>query len=112
MNDRKNAFHLRFENRKLIPNLKLFIEEVLAPIGINMIILEIDKSYVFTKHPEIKIGSNALNAADAKEITSFAKRFGIEIVPLMQCLGHQGWGGSRSALLTAYPEFDETPELL
>lgn len=28
---------------------------------------------------------------------------------MIQCLGHQGWGGSRSALLAAYPEFDETP---
>jgi len=106
-----NAFHLRFGNRQLIPNLKDLIENVLSPLGINMVILEIDKSFVFEKHPEIITGKNALTAEDAKDISAFARSLGVEIVPLMQCLGHQGWEGSRSALLEAYPEFDETPEI-
>lgn len=108
--DYKKAFHLRFGDRRLIPDLKELITKVLLPHGINMIILEIDKAFVFEKHPEIDGGSYALTADDAKDLSQFTKERGMEIVPLFQCLGHQGWGGSRSALLTAYPEFDETPE--
>lgn len=111
MNRHRNiAFHLRFGNRELIPDLKRLMAEVLAPNGVNMLILEIDKAFVFEQHPEIKGGERALTAQDAQEMASYAHGLGIEIVPLLQCLGHQGWGGSRSALLQAYPEFDETPE--
>lgn len=106
----RTAFHLRFGDRKLIPDLKKLIKKVLVPNGINMIILEIDKAFVFKSHPEIDGGENALTAKDAKDLSSFARNCGIEIVPLIQCLGHQGWGGSRSALLKAHPEFDETPD--
>lgn len=104
------AFHLRFGNRQLIPELKTFIRDVLKPANVTMIILEIDKSFVFKKHPEIKGGEHALTHDDVEGLVAFSKKHQIDIVPLMQCLGHQGWGGSRSALLEAYPEFDETLE--
>ncbi|MFL2099792.1 family 20 glycosylhydrolase [Desemzia sp. FAM 24101] len=106
-----NAFHLRFGDRNLIPELKILMEKVLAPAGVDMLILEIDKSFVFKSHPEIDGGKNALTTDDAANLSAFSRNLGIEIVPLMQSLGHQGWGGSRSALLTAYPEFDETPNI-
>lgn len=104
------AFHLRFGNRNLLPDLKKMMKSVLVPNGVNMLILEIDKAFVYERHPEIDSGPNALTKDDARDLVAFARGLGIEIVPLFQCLGHQGWGGSRSALLTAYPEFDETPE--
>lgn len=104
------AFHLRFGDRRLIPELKQLISQVLATQAVSHLILELDKSFIFTKHPELKTGSHALTEEDARELTNFARKHQMEIVPLLQCLGHQGWGGSRSALLTAYPEFDETPQ--
>ena len=104
------TFHLRFGDRRLIPELKQLISQVLAPKAVSHLLLEIDKSFVFTKHPELKTGSQALTKADAQELVNYSRKYHIEIIPLLQCLGHQGWGGSRSALLTAYPEFDETPE--
>ena len=105
------AFHLRFGDRRLIPELKQLIEIVLSPKGVTHLLLEIDKSFVFERHPEIITGDFALTSSDANDLVKFARQYKIEIIPLMQCLGHQGWGGSRSALLTAYPEFDETPEI-
>lgn len=104
------AFHLRFGDRRLLPELKRFISQEFVAQGVSHLILEIDKSFVFTRHPELKTGSHALTKEDARELSELARHCQIEIVPLIQCLGHQGWGGSRSALLTAYPEFDETPE--
>lgn len=105
------AFHLRFGDRQRIPELKRLMKTVLVPSGVSMIVLELDKNFVFEKHPEVDEGPNALTKEDARELQAFARSMGIEIVPLFQCLGHQGWGGSRSALLRAYPEFDETPDV-
>lgn len=107
----QTGFHLRFGNRKLINSLKNIMKTVLKPAGVTIIILEIDKNFVFESHPELKVGENALTREDAEDLQSFARSIEIEIVPLFQCLGHQGWGGSRSELLTAYPEFDETPNV-
>lgn len=110
-NNQHLAFHLRFGDRSLIPALKQLMEKVLVPNGVDMLILEIDKAFVYEKHPEVDGGPQALSKQDARDLSLFARSLGIEIVPLFQCLGHQGWGGSRSALLTAYPEFDETPNV-
>lgn len=105
------AFHLRFGNRTHLPLLRKLMKTVLNPAGVTMVILELDKSFVFEKHPEIDGGPYALTKKDAEDLQIFARQLGMEIVPLFQCLGHQGWGGSRSALLNAYPEFDETPDV-
>lgn len=112
MSNRKHiAFHMRFGNRNQLGLLKELMKAVLKPAGVSMIILELDKNYVFEKHPEIDGGDNALTKEDASRLQDYAHSLGMEIVPLVQCLGHQGWGGSRSALLEAYPEFDETPDV-
>ncbi len=52
-----------------------------------------------------------LNKYDAKEIARICKRNGIRLIPLFQCLGHQGWGGGRNSILKHYPQFDETPHI-
>lgn len=105
------AFHLRFGNRERIPHLKELMRTVLEPNGFNMIVLEIDKNFVFESRPEVREGDQSLTKEDAQDLQAYARELGIEIVPLFQALGHQGWGGSRSALLRAYPEFDETPDV-
>lgn len=104
------GFHLRFGDREKIPLLKKLMKTVLKESGVTLIILELDKHFVFDLHPEVDGGERALTKEDAKDLQAFARSLGMDIVPLFQCLGHQGWGGSRSALLTAYPEFDETPD--
>lgn len=109
--DKHIAFHLRFGDRSQMNLLKSFMKTVLKKAGVSILILEIDKNFVYEKHPEVDGGPQALKKSDAEDLQRVARENGIEIVPLFQCLGHQGWGGSRSALLTAYPEFDETPDV-
>lgn len=104
------GFHLRFGNRQLLPELKELMKTVLRPKGVNQLILEIDKNFEFKSHPEVVDGKHPLTKEDARDLQRFARNIGIEVIPLFQCLGHQGWGGSRSGLLRAYPEFDETPD--
>lgn len=109
--NKQTAFHLRFGDKNKIPQLKELMKTVLKESGVTLVILELDKYFVFENHPEIDGGAQALTKEDAKDLQTFAREIGMDIVPLFQCLGHQGWGGSRSALLTAYPEFDETPDV-
>lgn len=47
----------------------------------------------------------------AKEISSLCKRLSIDLIPEINCLGHQSWGDETFALLNAYPELDETPNM-
>ncbi|ASN04178.1 family 20 glycosylhydrolase [Virgibacillus necropolis] len=103
------AFHLRFGSHDLVEPLKEFIEKVLAPKGINHLLLECNTSFVFNSHPEVTGGT--LTKQDARELALVCKNNGIRLIPLFQCLGHQGWGGSRNSILKAYPEFDETPHV-
>ncbi|MBO0600590.1 family 20 glycosylhydrolase [Sporosarcina sp. E16_3] len=103
------AFHLRFGSHEDVEPFKNFIQKVLVPKGINQIILECNMSFKFESHPELSEGT--LNKTDAKELAALCKRNGIRLIPLFQCLGHQGWGGARNSILKHYPEFDETPHI-
>ena len=103
------AFHLRFGSHDLVDPFKEFIEKVLVPKGINLLLLECNTSFVFESHPECTGGT--LTKDDAREIAHVCKQNGIRLIPLFQCLGHQGWGGSKNSILKAYPEFDETPHV-
>ncbi|WP_257348914.1 family 20 glycosylhydrolase [Pseudalkalibacillus decolorationis] len=104
------AFHLRFSSHDLVEPFKEFIEKVLVPKGINHLVLECNTAFVFESHPEIS-GKGKLTKEDAKELSETCKNNGIRLIPLFQCLGHQGWGGAPNTILKAYPEFDETPHV-
>lgn len=103
------AFHLRFGSQELVDSLLTFIEQVLVPRRVNLLLLECNTSFQFEVYPELSEGT--LNKYDAKEIARICKRNGIRLIPLFQCLGHQGWGGGRNSILKHYPQFDETPHI-
>lgn len=108
-NQTVSGFHLRFGSHDEVASFKAFIADVLVPKGINLIILECDVSFQFESHPELSEGS--LNKDDARELSDFCNQHGIRLIPLFQCLGHQGWGGGRNSILKHYPQFDETPHV-
>ncbi|WP_046589495.1 family 20 glycosylhydrolase, partial [Bacillus sp. SA1-12] len=103
------GFHLRFGSHELLEPFKEFIEKVLVPKGINHLLLECNTSFVFESHPEVTAGT--LTKQDARVIAEVCSNNGIRLIPLFQCLGHQGWGGAPNSILKAYPEFDETPHI-
>lgn len=104
-----SGFHLRFGSHDEVEPFKKFIVDVLVPKGINLIILECNVSFQFESHPELSEGS--LNKTDAQELAKLCKRHNIRLIPMFQCLGHQGWGGGRNSILKHYPQFDETPHI-
>ena len=104
-----------------------FIERVLAPAGVNLVVLQMRYRYQFKKHPECQ-GFDPLSYDDVKLLLHTCRRNGIRLVPKMNLLGHQsgrhndpqdgilhghpteGIADFPDGLIRAYPFLDETPE--
>ena len=86
---------------KIIPDL--------ASMGINVIILEVDYSFQFQSHPELRYGSEQITKEGARKFANICRENNIEIIPEFQSLGHQSWAEETFPLLIKYPQFDLTP---
>jgi hypothetical protein len=82
----------------------------LAAAGANTLVLEVDYSFEFRRHPELR-NSNFITRASARALAAGAKKSGLRLIPEFNCLGHQTFGGKISPLLLQHPEFNETPSL-
>ena len=81
----------------------------LERIGINLLILEVDYSFNFQSHPELRQGGSPITKEGARDLARKCREHGIRLVPEFQCFGHQSWEGRTFPLLTQYPQFDLTP---
>ena len=86
---------------KIIPDL--------ANMGINVIILEVDYSFQFQSHPELRYGDEQITKEGARKFVKICRENNIEIIPEFQSLGHQSWAEETFPLLIKYPQFDLTP---
>ncbi|MBD3628068.1 family 20 glycosylhydrolase [Cyclobacterium sp.] len=87
-----------------------FMDNELAPRGVNVLVLRVDYNYDYESHPELR-NEEVLSKSDVKKIVASAARHGIKLVPQINLLGHQSWASSLGNLLREYPEFDETPHV-
>jgi hypothetical protein len=87
-----------------------FIEKELVPMKVNTMVLRIDYAYEFESRPELR-SENPLSKDDVKKIVKACQNADIRIIPQINLLGHQSWFQSVGELLTAYPEFNETPHV-
>jgi Glycosyl hydrolase family 20, catalytic domain len=85
-----------------------FIDEELAPRGVNTLVLLVDYSFKFESYPELA-DSAALTKSDCRKIVKVCRKNNIKIIPQIDLLGHQSWANHPNPLLTHFPEFDETP---
>jgi hypothetical protein len=85
-----------------------FIDEDLAPRGVNTLVLRVDYNYQFESHPELRENS-ALSREDVKKLVAVCRKDHIHLIPHVNMLGHQSGGKNLGSLLRHYPEFDETP---
>lgn len=87
-----------------------FLENELAPNGINTLVLRVDYNYAYESRPELR-GENPLSKIQVKQIVNKCKTLNINIIPQVNLLGHQSWHSEHTKLLQVYPEFDETPHI-
>jgi hypothetical protein len=80
----------------------------LAAIGANVVVIEINYSFEFQVHPELR-DSQFVTRTTAHELARTARNCGIRLIPEFNCLGHQSFGGKIGPLLKVYPQFNETP---
>ncbi|WP_186755543.1 family 20 glycosylhydrolase [Echinicola salinicaeni] len=87
-----------------------FIDEELAPRGINALILRVDYRYEYEARPEL-IGDDPLSKEQVKKMVTVCKENNIRLIPQINLLGHQSWHSKIGKLLEVYPVFDETPNV-
>ena len=59
-------------------------------------------------HPELA-QRGAMDKDDLHRLAEACRAAGVKLIPELNCLGHQSWAKHTAALLTKYPQFDETP---
>lgn len=104
------AVHLIVPRPERLPPLKRAIVEGLAPLGVNVIVLEVNYRFTFQSHPELQM-DGAISRRDAKDLADLCRQHGIRLIPEFNCLGHQSWRETTFPLLIEYPELDETPQI-
>lgn len=88
--------------------LARFIREELPKHGVNVLVLEFNYNYKFTRHPEV-VDPGALSLEQVKTLLEACRESGVKLIPQINLLGHQSWAETTFGLLRAHPEFDETP---
>jgi hypothetical protein len=102
------GLHLMAPKAEEVPAAVRFITEALPRHGVNLLVLEVDYRYRFTKHPEVA-EADALSREDMRQIAAACRKAGVRLIPQINMLGHQSWGKTTFSLLRAHPDFDETP---
>jgi len=97
-------------NADSVEILKKAIAQRLAPMGINVIVLEVDYGFEYQSHPELR-WENPITKAQARELADVCRKHGIRLIPQFQSLGHQSWADKTGPLLIQHPELDETPQI-
>jgi hypothetical protein len=106
------AVHMVAPGRGGLPLLKRAIAEKLAPMGVNVLILEVNYNFVYSSHPELSAsGGSALRVEDARDLAEACRKSSIRLIPMLNCLGHQSWSRNTLPLLAKHPELDESPEV-
>jgi hypothetical protein len=102
------GLHLSAPKPDEIPLAVRFIGEALPKEGVNLLVLEIDYRYQFSRRPEVA-EPDALSEAAVRQLVDACRRAGVRLIPQINLLGHQSWANTTHALLRVYPDFDETP---
>lgn len=99
--------HLMLRNGQQAAALEGVLPD-LKRIGVNTVVVEINYSFEFDSHTELRTLSY-VGKEEARRLGRAARKAGVRLIPQFNCLGHQSWAGATFPLLARYPELDETP---
>ncbi len=101
--------HIFLKSSEGAATAERLVKEHLAPMGVNVLVVEVNYDFAFASHPELSSGD--VTAEDAHRLARTCREHGVRLIPLFNCLGHQSWAETTFPLLTEHPEFDETPAI-
>ncbi len=101
--------HIFLNSSAGVATAERLVTEHLAPLGVNVLVVEVNYNFAYQSHPELSSGD--ITAEDAHRLARTCRESGVRLIPLFNCLGHQSWARTTFPLLTQYPEFDETPRI-
>jgi hypothetical protein len=105
--DTRRGVHLWLDSEgdanDLIQTLPAF-----AKAGVNVIVIEINYSYEFKTHPELR-QKQFITRQTARALAAAARKNGMRLIPEFNCLGHQSFNQRIEPLLKVHPQFSEMP---
>src|SRR3954469_7545960 len=102
------ALHVGVPAKRDLTNALLFIRDELPKQEVNTLVLEFDFNFNFQSRPEFHDDA-ALGKDEADQIVEACRHAHIQLIPQINCLGHQSWAKRNGRFLDKHPEFDETP---
>lgn len=106
----RRGIHVMFSGRPHLPAIERLVGEIAPSLGLDWVVVEVNGHFAYQSHPECA-EQNSITKADAHKLAALARKNGIKLAPMYNCLGHQSWKEHAGALLRAHPEFNEAPEL-
>ena len=106
-NDAWRGVHLWLDND---PDAQALVRTLpaLAAAGVNTVVLEVNYSFEFQAHPELR-RRKFITRATAHQLAATGRQCGIRLIPEFNCLGHQSFGDRIEPLLKVHPDYSETP---
>ena len=102
------GLHVFAPSKKDLPAALEFIRQSLPKEGVNTLVMEFGYNFDFQSQPGFADPS-ALGKDEVGQIAAACREKGIDLIPQLNCLGHQSWSSHTGRLLEKHPEFDETP---
>jgi len=70
---------------------------------VGTLVLEVGYGFAFRSHPDVASGPSPVTRNGARAFAAACDEQGVRLVPLVSCIGRQGWSGRPAGLLAAYP---------
>ena len=102
------GLHMSGPSRAEMPAIIDFVRTALAREGVNVLIVEFGWRFDYRSRAEFA-NAGAPGKDDVRKLAQACREAGIQLIPQINCLGHQSWAAVNGALLAKHPELDETP---
>lgn len=104
------SFYVALPTEELADEFISFVKNDLIPGGFNNLIVRVNWTFPFKKHPELT-DKGAWEIEKIKELVNTCREGNVKLVPMINLLGHQSWQDKKLKLLEVYPQFDEKPHV-
>jgi hypothetical protein len=104
------GLHVNAFRRGDVDRWERFVRDDLPREGANLLVVEVNCAYQYRSCPQVR-EKRPLARDDLERLAAACRAAGVELVPQINCLGHQSWAGRSHGLLRAFPEFDERPDI-